>query len=704
VGFHAFPIDRVEPEHEALVGRRVALLALAQRRGFAVPAGFVVLKKTFADLVRDTSLKLELPAVMKRLQAPKADLEEVSRGIRALVRSVAIPQGISLDILSNCKRLGVGTRSAGRSATLRACPTDERLSSATLERAVAVTRLSDIEGVVKACWGSVFDPGNLDRIRAEGMAFEEAAPSILVCETVPAESSGIMFSDAPGEPGTVLVEAVWGFHEALSEGEFVPSRYRVPRERLGEARGEEAPQAWEYAQGPQGVLVRREVGAERRARPKLQRLQVEELARAVLELERLVGAPVGVEWAIQGGVVYALQIVPLQPSAEPPGEESAAEEYIAAARAREEEVVRIEYAGPREPVRLELPPGLRRAARMPAGAAPGGGPASRGARPAPEAPPAPSRAAAPAPRVPPAPAPPTQDPPAAAAREAARPARLLPVIRTSLFVELPAPADTATAAHIPHAGVVVDLAAWMRAHGQRSPLVASLAAAATAVFPRPLLAELTDLDPGQYEAMREQAATGSDDFLEHVLGGVLDELALLGEVSARTGATNIHVVVPFVKAPEDLAAVRRAIAAAATSQPAGARHTLVFAEVRGPSALRAVGASSQAPDGIILRAGRFYKALLQQGQEAAPAPGGGSPDDPAGFRPGEFARALMEVTRDLERAGATVLVKLEDEGDLDTLPFYVGLGVDGFIAPLIGAEACARALHEVEAGARPSGR
>jgi hypothetical protein len=125
--------------------------------------------------------------------------------------------------------------------------------------------------------------------------------------------------------------------------------------------------------------------------------------------------------------------------------------------------------------------------------------------------------------------------------------------------------------------------------------------------------------------------------------------------------------------------------------------------VRTPSALRALAVGASAPDGIILRAGRFYKALVQHGLEGAP-PNAGAKDDTAGFRPGEFARALLEATRALERAGVTVYVRLEDESELDTVAFYLGMGVDGFIAPLHGAEACARELHAVEAAGAPGAR
>ncbi len=673
----------MEAEHQHLAGRRVALLALARRKGFAVPSGFVVLRKTFEDLVRDTELKLLLPSLEKRLIARSLPMEAISVEIGKLIRGVKVPAHIMLDVDGGCKALGLGDRARGKAVTLRACLVDERLSSAPLERAVAVTRPADLEARLKDCWASAFSADNLEAARHFGTGFADAAPAVLVTETVPAEVSGVLFSNAPGESDAALVEAVYGFHEALGEGKFAPSRYFVSRDKPAEVRAEETEQQWEYAQGPQGALVRREVPADRAGRPKLSRLQVEELLRAALELERLVGAPVGIEWAIQGGVVFLLQVAPLAEPSPPPSEADRAERYVASVHAAEgalragAQVISREGPAPFRGVQASPAP------RFPA--------------PTPGEPPA---TAAHAPAV--APAGPTRlAPPPGTAVAPPSPARkLLPTIRSSLFVELPPGTHAEEARHIPHAGLVLDLGKWAGAQGDPRALAASIAAAAVAVFPRPVLVELGEVDPSSYEALREATAGGASpplDLLERLLAPTMGELRTLAAAADRSGATNLHVIAPFVKSAADAKVLRAALAASGLAGE-GRPHTLAFSELRNPSTLLYNVDFADEQDGIIVRADRFYNALLREGEGTKPAQDadarvGGD----AGAVPSpSFVRALFELTRAFERAGGTVLVLLEAEGDFNTVWFYRELGVDGFIAKLEDAEACARMLLDLE--------
>jgi hypothetical protein len=631
----------------------VALLALARRKGFAVPNGFVVLQKTFGDLVRDTHLKLLLPSLEKRLVARTLPMEAIAEQMAKLILDTKVPRHIMLDIEGECKALGLGDRTVGKAVTVRACPVDRRLSSAPLERAVAVTRLSDIEMRLKNCWASAFDATNLEAMRHYGMSFEEGAPSVLIAETVPAELSGVLFSHAPSDPSALLVEAVWGFQEALSEGKFKASRYTVKREDPAQVQAEEGEQGWEYTLGPQGAMVRRELPADRLGRAKLSKLQVEELVRSALELERLVGSPVAVEWAIQAGQIYFLQVVPLEAPSPVPSEEEHAERYIKAVQA-------AEAAAPRAaPARPAAPP-------------------PKPASPPPSAP------------TPPRPVGPAREsrPPQAARSKG----KLLPVLRASLFVELPPGARAADAQHIPHAGLVLDLAKWGRASKDRGALASAIAGAAVDVFPRPVLVELTDLDPDIYEAMRELTeAAASPAQLERVMGPALEELHLVASAASSVGATNVHIIAPFVKGAPDAKALRTAMQAAGLSG-AHLPHTLAFSELRNPSSLLYNVEFAEEQDGIIVRADRFYKALMHEGTGR---PGGA---EPTGTPPPSFVRALLQLTRAFERAGGTVLVLLESDGDFNTLWFYRELGVEGFIVRLEDAEACAKMLYELESG------
>lgn len=667
MGFHAYAIDRVEGEHEHLVGRRVTLLALARRRGFAVPAGFCVLKKTFHDLVRDTQLKLLFPPLMNRLIGRSASMEALAAQLREAILAVKIPPHILLDLHRGCEALGLGKRTAGRALTIRACPTDERLSGASLERAVAVTRVVDVEARLKQCWASVYDAPNLESIRMHGLSFEDAAPSVLVSETVAAEASGILFSQSPSNAGEILVEAVWGFHEALTEGKFKPSRYSASRARPSDVRGEEAEQTWEYTQGPGGALVRRELPQDRVGRPKLQHLHVEELLRASLELERLVGGPVAAEWSIHGGVIFFLQLVPLPPGGPPRGEAALAEAYLEAAKAEAP-------AAPRQPVATAA----AEAAKVLTGEPPATAP--------------PSRPFSPAPRAP--------------------TARGVPIIRTPLFLKLPPGAWAKDAAHIPHAGLVVDLGAWRRRGPAKPSTREYLGNLAAAVFPRPVLLELTDLDPSRAEAFHERAARGGAVALEELpalLGEAVADLAAIRGVADDIGSANLHLVVPFLKSTHDARLMRAALEVTGLGASSGLR-PLVFSELRSPSTLLFNAAFADAQDGVLLRAGRFYKALVRELDRGAAAPG--SAEEPASeATPGgadSFVQTLVRVTRALENAGGSVLVVLDDTADLDTLWFYHELAVDGFIAQLKDAEACTRTLSEREVygahGARKRGK
>jgi hypothetical protein len=659
LGYHCFSLDRVEGEHEHLVGRRVALLALAKRKGFAIPPGFVVLAKTFGDLVRDTELKLLLPSLEKRLIARSLPMEAISAEIRKLIQGVKVPRHIMLDVEGECKTLGLGERTRNQAVTVRACVVDERLSSAPLERAVAVTRLSDVEARLKDCWASAFDPENLEAIRHHKIDFADAAPAILVSQTVGAETSGVLFSHAPADPGAMLIEAVWGFHEALGEGKFFPSRYVVDRATTSKVHAEETAQDWEYAQGPQGPLVRREVPADRKGRPKLSRLMVEELVRSGFELERLVGGPVGVEWSVQGGVVFVMQVVPIAAPVASRGEEEVAERHIQAVEAVEA------VEGHRRAAEV-----ADRAARAPAGlieVSPPKPPA-----PAPKAPR--DEAASPAPR----PRPPPR-----------RAAKLLPVIQSSLFVELPPGSTAKDALHIPHAGLVVAAPSWRQPGHSQEAFAAELARAATAVFPRPVLVELSDIDPGAYEALGEATEKGgqlSEGILERLLSPMMDEMRAVAAARSESGATNLHVVAPFVKSGEDSAVLRAAMRHCGLGDQTGPR-TLAFWELRNPSTLLFNLDAAGEQDGIIVRADRFYKALVLEGAVRSDAPNVPSPS---------FVRALLDLTRAFERAGATVLVQIETDGDFNTIWFYRELGVDGFIARLEDAEACVHHLLEAE--------
>src|SRR6266545_3386218 len=101
--------------------------------------------------------------------------------------------------------------------------------------------------------------------------------------------------------------------------------------------------------------------------------------------------------------------------------------------------------------------------------------------------------------------------------------------------------------------------------------------------------------------------------MRELLGAAVADLSLIREVVDSTGATNIHVIAPFVRTAQDTRVVRAALDLVGLTPDKGGPHTLVFSELRSPSALFYDPEFVEEQDGIIVRAGRFYKALLRQG-------------------------------------------------------------------------------------------
>jgi hypothetical protein len=253
---------------------------------------------------------------------------------------------------------------------------------------------------------------------------------------------------------------------------------------------------------------------------------------------------------------------------------------------------------------------------------------------------------------------------------------------------------------VPYAGLVVGLDAWRQAGTPGEGLREHTAALAAAAFPRPVLVEIADLDPPRYEAFQERGARGGPvdaRELPALLGAALEDLELVRAVAESLGATNLHLIAPFVKSAHDARLLRACLESTGLGGAPGLR-TLVFAELRNPSTLLFNAAFAKAQDGMLVRANRFYKALLREG-ESGPPPSPGAADTRTEASPtgsASFVQSLVRVTRGFENAGGTVLVLLEDAADLGTLWFYHELGVDGFVTRLKDAEACMHALAELE--------
>lgn len=135
--------------------------------------------------------------------------------------------------------------------------------------------------------------------------------AIVVQRMVQAKSAGVAFSRAPVAPtADVIIEASFGLGEGIVAGKVAVDHWRVSR--LGEILDEEIRQKEARMVAlPNGGISLDSVPVGEQWKPALERSELDELWRLVLRLEKSFGHPVDVEWALEQGKIFVLQLRPI---------------------------------------------------------------------------------------------------------------------------------------------------------------------------------------------------------------------------------------------------------------------------------------------------------------------------------------------------------------------------------------------------------
>lgn len=252
---------------EELVGNKAAVLARLTALGYAVPDGFCVTARVLA-----------------------AGEERYRR-----------------QVLTAAQRLG-SPWAARSSATVEDSP--GHLFPGLFDTFLG---LSDGEALLRAV--ATIAAGGRDQgviAYAERLGVDPAAirMAVLVQRLVPATAAGVAFSRHPvsGE-GQVLVEANHGLGETVVDGSVDPDRFAVASGRVTtRTLGSKQVKA---AVGQSGVQ-RRATTEQEQLMAAISDDQAAAVAAVAEELERELGYPVDLEWAIAAGQLYVLQARPFR--------------------------------------------------------------------------------------------------------------------------------------------------------------------------------------------------------------------------------------------------------------------------------------------------------------------------------------------------------------------------------------------------------
>jgi phosphohistidine swiveling domain-containing protein len=280
--------QRPSASHVAQIGPKAASLCTLRRLGLRVPACFFVTTRAFREHLEAHDLPPRITTLQERLDAQPQDAPGVLEEIRRLIAEPPLTDHLHEQIAAAYNKLGATTVSVRSSATAEDLPGHSFAGQ--YETILGVTSREDCLDAVKRCWASLWTDRAFEYRRRNGIDHRHLEMAVIVQRQVEPAAAGVAFTLDPlkGSRSRIVIESCRGLGEALVSGQVQPDRLVLRKKNLD--------------------LVRRSRAAEE---PSLDLPSARRLARCVRRLERKLGGPQDVEWALRAGKLWFLQTRPI---------------------------------------------------------------------------------------------------------------------------------------------------------------------------------------------------------------------------------------------------------------------------------------------------------------------------------------------------------------------------------------------------------
>ncbi len=296
-------------------GKAVNLVKLAQS-GFLTPAGFSISSIGFAQMVENNQ---DLANFLKQADDSEdfEEILEISENLQKMIEKYRVPKSLESEItigiqnlneLSTSSELGFAVRS---SATIE----DHRDISfaGQAESYLCIKSFRKIIESVKKVWQSAFSERAIIYLKTKRIPLRQMKMAVIVQEMIPADISGVMFTVnvANNNANELLINAAWGFGDALVSGKIVPDTYiltKTPSSVIQRTLGGK-----NFTSIPKrGQLTLEKTPMDRQAKHTLDDETLFDIAEVGLKIESEMEYPQDIEWCIKpDGSLVILQSRPI---------------------------------------------------------------------------------------------------------------------------------------------------------------------------------------------------------------------------------------------------------------------------------------------------------------------------------------------------------------------------------------------------------
>ncbi len=298
-----------------IVGGKGANLGEMTQAGFPVPEGFCVTVSAYDYFLEINQIQPKIGEILSKTNINDSnELQSASEKISKLITTSEIPKEVILETVKAYKKLSKIFRPA--LVAVRSSATAEDLPNASFAGQQAtflnVKGETNLLIRIRDCWASLFTARAIFYREQNKIPHEKVKISVIVQKMVQSDVSGVMFTIDPvtNDKDRIIIEAVWGLGEMIVQGAVVPDRYVVQKETFLILSKEISDQSIRLVKIGDKTLET-EVPESLKDKPKLTDEEIIKLAKIGQNLQNHYYFPQDIEWAKEGKHLFIVQTRPV---------------------------------------------------------------------------------------------------------------------------------------------------------------------------------------------------------------------------------------------------------------------------------------------------------------------------------------------------------------------------------------------------------
>ena len=310
-----FWFEELGERHNDMVGKKCANLGEMVQMGLPVPPGFALSIDMYRKFIRETRAEEEMARYIEGLGELKdvgiTLFEEISKTIQGFIREKEMPprvkEAISAHYHKLCERVGI----PDMPVSIRSAGTESRPGM--FETYLNVRGIADVLEKVKKVWASAYTTRAVAFRINKGLPVLGDELGVAVPKMVNARASGITFTVDPvtGDESKIILEANWGLGEGVVSGAESVDGFVVEKADLEITK--------RHLGRKTKCVVNTEDGADwadvpenMQGTPCVSDDEILEIARVARSVEKSLGCPQDMEWAVDQDLNFPESIFWLQ--------------------------------------------------------------------------------------------------------------------------------------------------------------------------------------------------------------------------------------------------------------------------------------------------------------------------------------------------------------------------------------------------------